>query len=146
MPPKGPNGAKKRIVVKIIPPNKNPQKSFFEEYYYGVLAAEFVFVSLLFGAGGMGFYPGVLVGLLVTATTSVAYQFWQYSRSNSTPASTLKPRPKLAMNAVEKEKLPNPDFVPIRPAPRKPVPVGPDGKKKFPPSYFPPLRDRKPQQ
>lgn len=146
MPPKGPNGAKKRIVVKIIPPNKNPQKSFFEEYYYGVLAAEFVFVSLLFGAGGMGFYPGVLVGLLVTATTSVAYQFWQYSRSNSTPASTLKPRPKPAMNAVEKEKLPNPDFVPIRPAPRKPVPVGPDGKKKFPPSYFPPLRDRKPQQ
>ena len=146
MPPKGPNGAKKHVVVKVIPPRKTPPKSFFEEFYYGVLAVEFVFVSLLFGAGGMGFYPGVLVGLLVTATTSVAYQFWQYSRSSAVPASALKPKPKPAGNAAAKEKLPNPDFVPIRPAPRKPVPVGPDGKKKFPPSYFPPLRDRKPQQ
>jgi hypothetical protein len=146
MPPKGPNGAKKYVVVKVIPPRKTPPKSFFEEYYYGVLGGEFVFVSLLFGAGGMGFYPGVLVGLLVTATTSVVYQFWQYSRSGSAPASTLKPKPKASVSTVAKEKLPNPDFVPIRPAPRKPVPVGPDGKKKFPPSYFPPLRDRKPQR
>ncbi|MBS1842725.1 MAG: hypothetical protein JSS69_18750 [Acidobacteria bacterium] len=146
MPPKGPNGAKKNVVVKVIPPRKTPPKSFFEEYYYGVLAAEFVCVSLLFGAGGMGFYPGVLVGLLVTASTSVAYQFWQYSHSNGGAARAWKPKPRLSAKAVEKEKLPNPDFIPIRPAPRKPVPVGPDGKKKFPPSYFPPLRGRKPQQ
>jgi len=146
MPPSIPDGTKKRVVVRVIPPRKNPPKSFFEEYYYGVLVAEFVFVSLLFGAGGMGFYPGVLVGLLLTATTSVAYQFWQYSQSKGAPASALKPKSKPVAKAVEEEKLPNPDFVPIRPAPRKPVPVGPDGKKKFPPSYFPPLRDRKPQR
>ncbi len=97
MPPNGPNGAKKRVVVRVIPPNKNPQKSFFEEYYYGVLVAEFLVVSLLFGAGGMGFYPGVLVGLLVTATTSVAYQFWQYSRSSGAPTSAQRPKAKPAV-------------------------------------------------
>ncbi|HWZ96445.1 MAG TPA: hypothetical protein VN025_01660 [Candidatus Dormibacteraeota bacterium] len=140
MPPYKPkNGAKRRVVVTTIPPSKKRPKSFFEEYYYGVLAAEFICISLLVGAGGMGFYQGALVGLLVTAITSVAWQFRQYAKFKNEPMQKPKPKP-------VPPKEPNPDFTPIRPAPRKPAPIGPDGKKKFPPSYFPPLRDRKPQQ
>src|SRR5262245_23457433 len=142
MPPRPQFGLRKRVKVTTIPPSKKRRKSFFEEYYYGVLVAEFVLLSLLVGAGGMGFFQGVLVGMLVTATTAVGWQFFQYSRFKDDPAERESPKPK---PAPLKDDNPNPDFVPIRPAPRKPAPVGPDGKKKFPPSYFPPLRDRKPQ-
>ena len=141
MPYKTSNGVTKHVVVTTIPPNKRRQKSFFEEFYYGSLATEFLFVSFLFGAGGMGFSEGVLVGLLVTTITAVAWQFFQYARFKDDP----KERPRLkAKPAPLKDYNPNPDFIPIRPAPRKPAPIGPDGKKVFPPSYFPPLRDRKP--
>jgi hypothetical protein len=146
MPPlKSQLGVKKYTKVTIIPPSKKRPKSFFEEYYYAVLVVEFTSISILFTAGGMTFYEGTLVGLLCTALTAVAWQFRQFAKYGHEPAPArgLKAKAKPAENA---EKLPNPDFVPIRPAPRKPAPIGPDGKKKFPPSYFPPLRDRKPQQ
>src|SRR5262245_59661919 len=140
MPPPKPyngNGPTKYAVVTTIPPSKKRRKSFFEEYYYGLLAAEFVCVSLLFGAGGMGFYQGTLIGLLVTALTAVVWQFRQYSKFRGAPPPHSKPVARdPVVAAAEKSGL-----QPIRPAKRAPAPVGPDGKKKFPPSYFPPLRD-----
>jgi hypothetical protein len=129
--PKPQFGLKNGVRVTTIPPSKKRRKSFFEEYYYGILALEFLCVTLLFAAAGMGFYRGMLIGLLFTAATAVAWQVRQYTRFKNEPA----PPP-----------APNSDLKPIRPAKRPPVPVGPDGKKKFPPSYFPPLRDRKPQR
>jgi hypothetical protein len=135
MPPSKPNPAfKKEIKVTTIPPSKKPRKSFFEEYYYGVLAAECVVVSLVVGGAGMGFYRGTLVGLLVTASTAVFWQFRQLARFKDDPRVTLSLAP------------PKPVLKPIRPAKRPPAPVGPDGKKIFPPSYFPPLRDKKTKQ
>lgn len=131
-PPKSRVTFKKEFKVTIIPPAKK-RKSFFEEYYYGMLAAEFVLVALLVGAGGMGFWRGVLVGLLVAAMTAVAWQFRQYARFKDDPE---------ALRLTPKE----PAIQPIRPAKRAPAPVGPDGKKVFPPSYFPPLRDKKTKQ
>ena len=144
MPPKPQNGAKKRVAVATIPPSKKPQKSFFEEYYYSVLAAEFACIALLFSAGGMGFYQGTLVGLLLTALTAVAWQFRLYSKFKGVQGA--KPLSKPALKLALKAPASKSELQPIRPAKRPPVPVGPDGKKKFPPSYFPPLRDRKPQQ
>jgi hypothetical protein len=148
MPPLKPqNGTKKHVVVTTILPSKNPRKSFFEEYYYSVLAAEFVCLTLLFAGGGMGFYQGTLVGLLFTATTAVAWQFRQYLKFKG---QAVKPDFRTAFKPTLKPLLKplaaKPELQPIRPAKRPPVPVGPDGKKKFPPSYFPPLRDRKPPQ
>lgn len=125
---------KKEVKVATIPPSKKRQKSFFEEYYYGVLTAEFLIVALVVGAGGMGFWRGILVGLLIAATTAVVWQFRQYARFKDHPSTQLNLAPK------------PPEIKPIRPAKRPPVPVGPDGKKVFPPSYFPPLRDKKPKQ
>jgi hypothetical protein len=130
-PPKPQPGLKKHLRVATIPPSKKPPKSFFEEYYYGILALEFLFVAVLFDAAGMGLYKGILIGLLVAAATAVIWQVKQYKKFKDEPA----PPP-----------VPKSDIKPIRPAKRPPVPVGPDGKKKFPPSYFPPLRDRKPQK
>src|SRR6266566_9409421 len=122
---------KKQVKVTVIPPSKKPRKTFFEEYYYNVLAAECVGVSILVGAGGMGLYRGTLVGLLVTALTAVLWQFRQFARFKGAPRVNLRLAP------------PKPALKPIRPAKRPPAPVGPDGKKIFPPSYFPPLRDKK---
>lgn len=130
-PPKAQPGLRNNVKVATIPPGKKRQKSFFEEYYYGILAAEFLCVTVLFGAAGMGLYKGILIGLLVAAATAVAWQLKQYKESKDEPA----PLP-----------MPKSDLKPIHPAKRPPVPVGPDGKKVFPPSYFPPLRDRKPQK
>ena len=135
MPPLRPKQTfKKEIKVTTIPPSKKQQKSFFEEYYYPILAAEFLIVALVVGAGGMGFWRGVLVGLLVAALTAVAWQFRQYAKFKDDPAAKLQPAPK------------EPGLKPIRPTKRPPAPVGPDGKKIFPPSYFPPLRDKKQKQ
>jgi hypothetical protein len=135
MPPLSPKpNFKKEVKVTTIPPSKKRQKSFFEEYYYPVLAVEFVIVALVVGAGGMGFWRGILVGLLIAAVTAVAWQFRQYARFKDHPSAQLNLAPK------------PPEIKPIRPAKRAPVPVGPDGKKVFPPSYFPPLRDKKPNK
>lgn len=137
MPPLKPKPTiKKEIKVATIPPSNKRQKSFFEEYYYGTLAAEFLIVALIVGAGGMGFWRGILVGLLVAALTAVLWQFRQYARFKDEPAA------KLTLTLTP----PPPEIKPIRPAKRAPAPVGPDGKKVFPPSYFPPLRDKKPKQ
>jgi hypothetical protein len=122
---------KKQIKVTTIPPSRKPRKGFFEEYYYQILAAECAVVSLVVGGAGMGSYRGMLVGLLVTALTAVLWQFRQYARFKDTPGLALRLAP------------PKPPLKPIRPAKRTPAPVGPDGKKVFPPSYFPPLRDKK---
>ena len=131
MPPSKPTvNFKKQVKVTIIPPSKNP-RSFFEEYYYSVLAAECVVISILVGAAGMGLYRGTLVGLLVAALTAVLWQFWQFAQFKDDRRTKLQVLP------------PKPEFKPIRPAKRPPAPVGPDGKKIFPPSYFPPLRDKK---
>src|SRR5215470_15424242 len=135
MPPPNPKPVfKKEVKVTTIPPSKKRQKSFFEEYYYGVLFAEFLIVALLVGAGGMGFWRGILIGLVISAATSVIWQLWQYVRFKDDPPTKLRLAP------------PPPEIKPIRPAKRAPAPVGPDGKKIFPPSYFPPLRDRKPKK
>ncbi|HLZ14332.1 MAG TPA: hypothetical protein VKP58_17250 [Candidatus Acidoferrum sp.] len=135
MPPSKPNPAlKKEIKVTIIPPSRKRRKTFFEEYYYGVLAAECILVSLVVGGAGMGFYRGTLVGLLVAALTSVLWQFRQLAKFKDDPRVNLRLAP------------PKPALKPIRPAKRAPAPVGPDGKKIFPPSYFPPLRDKKTKQ
>src|SRR5262249_42011216 len=131
MPPKpyNGNGPTKYAVVTTIPPSKKRRKSFFEEYYYGVLGGEFVFISLLFGAGGMGFYQGTLIGLLVTALTAVVWQFRQYSKFRGVEAfkpAKQQARPVLkdpVAAAAAKSGL-----EPIRPAKRTPAPVGPDGK------------------
>ena len=129
-PPKPQPGLRNHVKVATIPPSKKRRKSFFEEYYYGVLAVELLCVTLLFDAGGMGLYQGLLIGLLVTAGTAVAWQVRQYATFRG------------ALGAPEQPKS---DVKPIHPAKRSPAPVGPDGKKIFPPSYFPPLRDRKPK-
>ena len=135
MPPPNPKQTfKKPVKVTIIPPSKKARKTFFEEYYYSILAAESVGISILVGAAGMGFYRGTLVGLLVTALTAVLWQFRQFTRFKGDPRINLRPAP------------PKPELKPIRPAKRPPAPVGPDGKKIFPPSYFPPLRDKKTKQ
>jgi hypothetical protein len=120
---------KKHVKVTTIPPSKKRPKSFFEEYYYGILALEFLFVALLFDGAGMGLYKGILIGLVVAAATAVFWQLGQYRKSKDEPAPPPEPKS---------------DIKPIRPAKRPPAPIGPDGKKIFPPSYFPPLRDRKP--
>jgi hypothetical protein len=125
---------KKPVKVTVIAPSKKTRKTFFEEYYYAVLAAECVGVSILVGAGGMGFYRGTLVGLLVTALTAVLWQFRQFARFKGDPRINLRLAPQ------------KPGLKPIRPAKRPPAQVGPDGKKIFPPSYFPPLRDKKTKQ
>jgi hypothetical protein len=131
MPPSKPTvNFKKQVKVTIIPPSKNP-RSFFEEYYYSVLAAECVVISILVGAAGMGLYRGTLVGLLVAALTAVLWQFWQFAQFKDDRRTKLQVLP------------PKTEFKPIRPAKRPPAQVGPDGKKIFPPSYFPPLRDKK---
>src|SRR6516225_1678106 len=130
-PPKPQPGLRNHFKVMTIPPSEKHKTSFFEEYYYGVLAVEFLCVTLLFDAGGMGLYHGTLIGLLVAAATAVAWQVRQYRRFRGAPEPPPRPRS---------------DLKPIHPAKRPPVPVGPDGKKIFPPSYFPPLRDRKPQR
>ncbi len=130
-PPKAQSRLKKPSKVTTIPPSKKRPKSFFEEYYYGILALEFLFVFVLFDAAGMGLYRGILIGLVVAAATAVSWQIRQYKKFKDEPA--LPP-------------LPKPDIRPIRPAKRPPAPIGPDGKKVFPPSYLPPLRDRKPQK
>ena len=136
MPPTNPKPSFKKVAkVTVIPPSKKRPKSFFEEYYYGVLTAEFLVVAMVVGAGGMGFWRGVLVGLLVAALTAVLWQFRQYAKFKDDPAAV-----KLRLTP------PPPEIKPLRPAKRPPVPVGPDGKKIFPPSYFPPLRDKKPKQ
>ncbi len=135
MPPLKPKPTlKKEVKVTTIPPSRKRKKTFFEEYYYGLLTAEFLIVALVVGAGGMGFWRGVLVGLLIAAMTAVAWQLRQYARFKDDPSIQLNLTPK------------PPEIQPIRPAKRAPVPVGPDGKKVFPPSYFPPLRDKKPKQ
>lgn len=147
--PKPQFGLKNHVKVTTIPPSKKKQKSFFEEYYYGVLAVEFLCVALLFAAGGMGLYRGILIGLLVATLTAVAWQVWQYIHFRDVVVTPTKPAPQ-ASKAVPEDPLKaaaaKSGLEPIRPAKRAPAPVGPDGKKKFPPSYFPPLRDRKPQQ
>ena len=125
---------KKEIKVTTLPPSTKRQANFFEEYYYLVLSVEFFVVALLVGAGGMGFWRGVLVGLLVAAFTAVIWQLRQYARFKNEPSAKLRLGP------------PTPEIKPLRPAKRPPVPFGPDGKKLFPPSYFPPLRDKKPKQ
>ena len=125
---------KKEIKVTIIPPSKKRRKGFFEEYYYGVLLAEFLFVALLVGAGGLGFWRGILVGLVIASATAVIWQLRQYERFKDDPSAKLRLAP------------PQPEIKPIRPTKRQPAPIGPDGKKIFPPSYFPPLRDRKPKK
>ncbi len=130
-PPKAQSGLKKQFKVTTIAPSKKRPKAFFEEYYYGILVLEFLFVALLFSAAGMGLYRGILIGLLVATATAVTWQVSQYRKFKHEPV----PPP-----------VPKPDIKPIRPAKRPPVPIGPDGKKVFPPSYFPPLRDRKPQK
>ena len=133
MPPSRPKPTfQKQIKVTVIPPSKKPRKTFFEEYYYGVLAAEFVVTALLFIGMGLGFSRGTLVGLLVTAMTAVGWQVKQYFRYRGVPAP-LSPPPKS-------------DLKPLRPKGKPKFPVGPDGKKIFPPSYFPPLRDKKTKQ
>ena len=133
MPPLKPQPGPRKNGVKVttILPSKKRRKSFFVEYYYPILALEFLCVMLLFAAGGLGFYKGTLIGLVVAAATAVVWQLRQFKQFKSEPP----PRPML-----------NPELKPIRPAKRTPAPVGPDGKKIFPPSYFPPLRDRKPQR
>lgn len=132
LPPKPKFGLKNGVKVTTIPPSKMRRKSFFEEYYYGVLAVEFLCVALLFAAGGMGFYRGILIGLLVAALTAVTWQLRQYARFRGEPAPPPPP--------------PKSDLKPIRPAGPPKFPVGPDGKKVFPPNYFPPLMDRKPKR
>jgi hypothetical protein len=127
--PKAQFGLKDRPKITTIPPSKKKQRSFFEEYYYGVLAVEFLCVALLFVAGGMGFYRGILIGLLVATLTAVVWQVLQYARFRSEPAPPPAPLKS--------------DLKPIRPAGPPKFPVGPDGKKIFPPNYFPPLKDRK---
>jgi len=59
--------------------------------------------------------------LLVTALTAVLWQFRQFARFKGDPRVNLRPAP------------PKPELKPIRPAKRPPAPVGPDGKKIFPP-------------
>jgi|SRR5215813_333625 len=125
---------RKEVKVTTIPPSKKRQKTFFEEYYYGVLFVEFLIIALLVGAGGMGFWRGVLIGLVIAAATAVIWQLRQYTRFKDEPSAKLRLT------------QPPPEIKPIRPAKRPPAPVGPDGKKIFPPSYFPPLRDRKPKK
>src|SRR5215470_2967967 len=125
---------RKEVKVTTIPPSRKRQKSFFEEYYYGILFAEFLIIALLVGAGGLGFWRGILVGLVIAAATAVLWQLRQYARFKNDPSAKLR----LA--------TPPPEIKPIRPTKRAPAPVGPDGKKIFPPSYFPPLRDRKPKK
>jgi hypothetical protein len=134
MPPPRPKPTfRKEVKVTTIPPSRKRQKSFFEEYYYGVLLGEFLIIALLVGAGGMGFWRGILIGLVIAAATAVIWQLRQYARVKGDPtALRLTPLP--------------PEIKPIRPAKRAPAPVGPDGKKIFPPSYFPPLRDGKPKK
>jgi len=135
MPPPRPKPTfKKEVKVTTIPPSRKRRKSFFEEYYYGILFAEFLIIALLVGAGGMGFWRGILIGLVIAAATAVVWQLRQFARYKDTPAAKLTLAP------------PPPEIKPIRPAKRAPAPVGPDGKKVFPPSYFPPLRDRKPKK
>jgi len=131
MPRPKPQLGQNQVKVATIPPNKKRRISFFEEYFYGILAVEFLCVTLFFAAAGMGLYKGILIGLLVATATAVIWQIRQYARFKNLPAPPPEPKS---------------DIKPIRPAKRSPVPVGPDGKKKFPPSYFPPLRDRKPQK
>lgn len=133
-PPKPKPTFKKEVKITTLPPSRKRKKGFFEEYYYALLAVEFLIVALLVGAGGMGFWRGILVGLLTAAMTAVAWQFRQYARFKDDPSAQLSLTPK------------PPEIQPIRPAKRAPAPVGPDGKKVFPPSYFPPLRDKKPKQ
>src|SRR5262250_297262 len=100
---------KKEVKVTTIPPSKKRQKSFFEEYYYPVLFAEFLIVALLVGAAGMGFWRGILVGLVIAAATAVIWQLRQYSRFKDDPtALRLTPPP--------------PEIKPIRPAKRAPAP------------------------
>ena len=137
-----------RVKVTTIPPSKKKRKSFFEEYYYGILALEFLCFALFFWAAGMGFYRGILIGLLVATLTAVAWQVRQYIHFRGVVTPT-KPAPQPSKAVPEdplKVAAAKSGLEPIRPAKRAPAPVGPDGKKKFPPSYFPPLRDRKPQQ
>ena len=123
--PKPQPNLKNQIKVTTIPPSKKRQKSFFEEYYYGILVVVFLCVALFFAAAGMGLYKGILIGSLVATVTAVTWQIRQYARFKDLPAPPPVPRS---------------DIKPIHPAKR------PDGKKIFPPSYFPPLRDRKPQK
>jgi hypothetical protein len=123
---------KKQVKVTVIPPSKKPRKTFFEEYYYGVLGAEFIGAALLFIGMGFGFYRGTLVGLLITAMTAVGWQFRQYFKYRGVPAPLPAP--------------PKSELKPLRPVGKPKFPVGPDGKKIFPPSYFPPLMDRKPKK
>ncbi len=113
MPPSRPKRTfKKQIKVTVIPPSKKPRKTFFEEYYYGVLAAEFVVTALLLIGMGFGFYRGTLVGLLIAALTAVGWQFRQYFKYRGVPAP-LPPLPKL-------------EFKPLRPVGKPKFPVKED--------------------
>ena len=133
MPPRKPKAGKKKYAkVTTIPPSKQPRKSFFEEYYYRILAAEFACITVLVKASGMSLYEATLVGLLVTTFTAVGWQGRQYLNLREGPPvqAPAKPAP------AQAKPVP----------PRAAFPVGPDGKKKYPPSYFPPLMDRKPKR
>src|SRR5882762_11844270 len=109
---------KKQVKVTVIPPSKKPRKTFFEEYYYHVLGAEFIGAALLFIGMGFGFYRGTLVGLLITAMTAVGWQFRQYFKYRGVPAPLPAP--------------PKSELKPLRPVGKPKFPVGPDGKKIFP--------------
>jgi hypothetical protein len=118
--------SRKSVKVTTLAPSGKPKKTFFEEFFYPLIGAEFVLTALLVKAAGMSLYEATLVGSLVTALTAVAWQFRQYAKFKGVAAPP--PPPKVIKSTT-----------PAAKPPATPV-------KRVPTRYFPPLMDRKPKQ
>src|SRR5271169_6124767 len=97
MPPQKPqSNYSKRPVRRVRLPKIGPRKTkgLFEEYFYGILVAIFLFVAIFLRAGGMQTYDAVVIGLWIAGLTWFARQAMSYYKEKSKPMAmkrTMEP-------------------------------------------------------
>jgi hypothetical protein len=100
MPPnRPPSNYSKRPIRKVRLPKIGPKntKGFFEEYFYGCLAAIFLGVTVLMRAGGMSTYNALVVGLWLTVFIWFARQAKLYFKEGSKPEVKKKAKAPIKM-------------------------------------------------
>jgi hypothetical protein len=177
MPPNRPlSNFSKRPTRRVRLPKigQRKTKGFFEEYFYGCLAAIFLAFTILMKASGMSTYNAFVLGLWVTGFTWFARLAKQYFQEGSKPE--MKKKAKAAVKTQPQngrgqlapgmkpiigpqwplkspQPLPQASQGPPAPAPgnkQKPAfvyerPTLPDRKPKFP-ANWPSAQDKKPKR
>lgn len=108
----------RRLRLPKIGPTKT--KSFFEEYFFALLAVVFVGVTVLGKAGGFSGYNAAVIGAWVTALLWCAHQFKDYFAEKS---------------KAENGKTPTPQPQQRTEAPKGPLPLAPGMKPMIGPQW-----------